>query len=110
MAVDDNAATFWASRYDTSDPVEYVIDFGEVHKLASVELSWEFPAKAFTVSVSADGEHFTEAYATDANVLKYSSVSLGSASARKLRIAMHEALSIKCSHTPIWGLCFFEVV
>jgi len=90
MAVDDSAATFWASKFDSSEPVEYVIDFGEVHKLASVELSWEFPAKAFTVSLSADGEHFTEAFATDANVLKYSKVSLGSAPARKLRIAMHE--------------------
>jgi hypothetical protein len=92
MAVDDSAATFWASKFDdTKDPVEYVIDFGEVQKLHSVELSWEFPARAFSVSLSTDGDHFTEAFATDANVLKSSQVMLGSTPARKMRIVMYEA-------------------
>ena len=105
MAVDDNAETFWASKFDdTSSPVEYVIDFGEVRALASVEVSWEFPAKAFTVSLSADGEHFSEAFATDANVLKYSKVLLGSAHAQKLRISMQEVLLILMCSYRVWKL------
>jgi hypothetical protein len=54
-------------------------------------LSWEFPARAFSVSLSADGQHFQEAFATDANVVTSSQVPLGNADARILRIVMHEA-------------------
>ena len=91
MAVDDSAATFWASKFDdTKDPVEYVIDLGDTQRLHSVELSWEFPARSFSVSLSTDGEHFSEAFATDANVLRTTRVPLGSSSAQKLRIAMYE--------------------
>ena len=96
MAVDDDADTYWASKFDdTKAPVEYVVDFGEVQKLSSMELSWEFPAKSFAVSASLDGEHFTDVYATDANVLKNSRISLGGASARKLRISMLEVRGLR---------------
>jgi hypothetical protein len=91
MAVDASAATFWASKFDdVKEPVDFVIDVGEVQRLHSVELSWEFPARAFSVSLSKDGEHFSEAFATDANVLKTTRINLGSAPARKLRITMSE--------------------
>ena len=91
MAVDDDAATFWASKFDdTAKPVDYIIDLGDAQTLASIDIAWQFPAKAFTVSVSADGSHFSEVYATDANVLKASSISLGSALAKKLRVSMIE--------------------
>ena len=91
MAVDDDADTYWASRFDdTKAPVEYVIDLGEAQKLQSIELSWEFPARAFAVASSVDGEHFADVFATDANVLKSSRVSLGGTLARKLRISMFE--------------------
>lgn len=96
MAVDDDADTYWASKFDdTKAPVEYVVDFGEVQKLSSMELSWEFPARSFAVSASLDGEHFTDVYATDANVLKNSRISLGGASARKLRISMLEVRGLR---------------
>ena len=95
MAVDDDADTYWASKFDdTKAPVEYVIDFGDAQKLQSIELSWEFPARAFAVASSVDGEHFTDVYATDANVLKSSRVSLGGVLARKLRISMFEVCAI----------------
>ena len=91
MAVDDNAATYWASKFDdTSSPVEYVIDFGESQKLHSIELAWEFPARNFAIAYSVDGVHFTDVYATDANVLKTSRIALGHVVARKLRISMTE--------------------
>ena len=93
MAVDDSLGSFWASSFDdTREAVEFVIDFGEVHALASLEVAWEFPAKSFSISVSEDGEHYSEVYATDVNVLQSSKVPLGSSSARKLRIAMREVL------------------
>ena len=83
--------TFWASQFDaTEDPIEFVIDFGETKKLHSAELSWEFPAKTFSVSLSADGEHYAEAFGTDTNVLRATRVALNGRGARKLRIAMHE--------------------
>ena len=91
MAVDDNMDTFWASRFDeTNDPVEFVIDLGEVQRLSSMEIAWEFPAQAFGVALSQDGEHYDEAFETDANVLKTSQVSLGMKAARKVRITMGE--------------------
>ena len=96
MAVDDDADTYWASKFDdTNTPVEYVIDFGEVQKLSSMELSWEFPARSFAVAASVDGEHFTDVYATDANVVKSSRISLGGAAARRLRISMLEVRGLR---------------
>ena len=91
MAVDDDPDTYWASKFDdTAGPVELLIDLGAAHKLHAIELSWEFPAKAFTVASSVDGEHFTDLYATDANVLRSSRISLGNVLTRKLRISMTE--------------------
>ena len=73
MAVDDNMNTFWASKFDeTSDPVEFVIDLGDVQRLSSIEISWEFPAKSFAVALSQDGVHYGEAFETDANILRTS--------------------------------------
>ena len=96
MAVDDDADTYWASKFDdTNTPVEYVIDFGEVQKLSSMELSWEFPARSFAVAASVDGEHFTDVYATDANVVKSSRISLDGAAARRLRISMLEVRGLR---------------
>jgi len=109
MAVDGNAGTFWASKFDdTNEPVEFVLDLGEAHKLHSIDLSWEFPARAFSVSLSADGQHFQEAFATDANVVTSSQVPLGNVDARILRIVMHEArFKIKRCHKLI-GITFFQ--
>ena len=91
MAVDDNDGTYWASKFnETSSPVEFVIDFGKLQKLHSIDLSWEFPARSFAIASSADGIHFTDVYATDANVLQTSRVALGHVVARKLRISMTE--------------------
>ena len=91
MAVDDDVDTYWASKFDELDsPVEYVIDFGEEHKLQSVEVVWEFPARAFAIAASADGARFSDVFATDANVLHTSRISLGHVVARKLRISLVE--------------------
>ena len=91
MAVDDNGDTYWASKFDELDPlVEYVIDFGNEHKFQSMEIVWEFPARAFVIAASIDGARFTDLFATDANVLHTSRISLGHVVARKLRISLVE--------------------
>ena len=99
MAVDNSEDTFWASQFDTESPIEYTIDFGEIKRLHTAELSWEFPAKSFSVSVSADGEHFTEVFATDTNVLRTLRIALSGSGtpARKIRIIMYEVRAFICT-------------
>jgi len=60
--------------------------------LSDVQIEWEFPAKAFTVSVSTDGVKWSEVYATDSNILSSSSIALGAVDAAKVRVVMREAL------------------
>ena len=67
------------------------LDLGSVHQLQSVNVDWEFPPKSFTVGLSEDGVKWTEAFATDSNVLASTSLPLGLAAASQLRIVMHEA-------------------
>ena len=56
-AVDLNEASYWASKFDEAGPVELSIDLGSERQLTAMQISWEFPAKAFAVSLSVDGEH-----------------------------------------------------
>ena len=91
MAVDGQMKTFWASKFDdTTEPVEFLVDLGIVHNLKNMDIFWEFPARSFSVSLSTDGEHFNEVFATDANVLVTSRVALGGNNARKVCILMKE--------------------
>jgi hypothetical protein len=83
-----------ASALDPEGPVTITIDLGGPKKLSAAEIVWEFPAKAFTMSVSTDGTKWSEVYATDSNVLTSLNVALGSISATKVRVVMHEARSI----------------
>ena len=76
---------------DPEGPVSITVDLGGEKKLRSAEIQWEFPAKAFSITTSTDGVKWSEVYATDSNVLSSSSIALGSASASKVRIVMHEA-------------------
>ena len=75
---------------DTKGPIEFIIEFGEEQQLQFIEIEWEFPARGFAVSLSVDGDHFNEAFATDANILEHFRSGLGSKVARKLRITMYE--------------------
>ena len=94
MALDGRPNTFWASKFgDTGEPVEFLVDLGSSQTVQFLEISWEFVARAFSVSLSADGEHFTEVFATDTNVVPTSRVMLGGGSARKVRIVMREVTS-----------------
>ena len=44
---------------DPAGPVAVTVDLGGQRKLNAVDIQWEFPAKAFTVSVSTDGEEWS---------------------------------------------------
>ena len=60
--------------------------------MSVAEIVGEFLAMAFTVSVSTDWVKWSEVYATDSNVWWTSTdIPLGSISAWKLRVLMHEA-------------------
>ena len=91
MAMDGQMNTFWASKFDdTAEPVEFLIDLGGIFNVDHMEIFWEFPARAFSVLLSSDGEHFSEVFATSANVVATSHLSVGGKSARKVRIIMTE--------------------
>jgi len=91
MAVDGNAASYWASKLDdVKEPVTFSIDLGETEILDSMEIDFEFPAKSFAVSLSTDGTHFIESFSTDVNVLKTTRIPLGGKIASKAKLIMHE--------------------
>ena len=98
MAVDGQINTFWASKFDdTAEPVEFLVDLGATFNVQHMEILWEFPARAFFVLLSSDGENFLEVFATSANVMPTSSLPLGAQSARKVRIMMTEVW-LRASH------------
>ena len=80
-----------ASALDPEGPVSITVDLGGEKKLSAAEIQWEFPAKAFSITTSTDGVKWSEVFATDSNVLSSTTIALGSASASKVRIVMHEA-------------------
>lgn len=91
MAVDGSSNTFWASALDAEGPVEMTVDVGSVRKVSSVQIDWEFPAKAYTLSVSTDGVKWSEVHSTDSNVLHSNRIALGSVPASKVKLIMHQA-------------------
>jgi len=89
-AVDMNEASYWASRFDETSPVTLSIDLGGEHSLEALKISWVFPARAFTVSMSGDGEHWSEVFATSVNVENTTTIRLGSKRASKVKVVMQE--------------------
>jgi len=90
-----------ASALDPTEPVTLTVDLGAAQKLTSLALAWEFPAKAFAVSVSSDGLKWTEVFATDSNLLASTEVSLGAVTATKVRVIMHEVTLAPAKHDRI---------
>ena len=89
MAVDGVASTYWASSFtDAGEIVEFVVDFGSPTSLLMADISWEFAAQAFSISVSTDGKRWGDVFSTNVNVLNRTRVPLGPSVATKLKIAM----------------------
>ena len=74
------------------------VDIGSTRKVSSVQIDWEFPAKAYTLSVSVDGVKWSEVQSTDSNVLHSNHIASGAVPASKVRLIMHQVRR----H---WGLC-----
>ena len=83
---------FQASALDPEGPVEMTVDVGSTRKLSAVHIEWEFPAKAYALSVSVDGVKWSEVHSTDSNVLQSNRIALGSVPASKVKLIMHQAL------------------
>jgi len=90
-AVDLNEASYWASKFDEAGPVELSIDLGSERQLTAMQISWEFPAKAFAVSLSVDGEHWSEVFATSVNLESLTTIALQGDRASKVKLVMQEA-------------------
>jgi len=73
---DNDEATYWASEFDPKDPVSVKLDLGASKRVQALEIVWEFPPKAFTVSVS-DGAGSEQVFATSSNVLPEIRIALG---------------------------------
>ena len=93
---------------DPTEPVALTVDLGGVHKLETLAIAWEFPAKSFVVSVSSDGVKWTEVFATDSNILASTKISLGSVAASKARVVMHEARNAHFLHSCACHHAFFD--
>jgi len=89
-AVDMDEASYWASKFDEASPVTLSIDLGGEHSLEALKISWVFPAKAFTIALSGDGEHWKEVFATSVNVENSTTISFGSKRASKVKVVMQE--------------------
>lgn len=80
-----------ASALDPSESVALTVDFGTPKKIQHISIQWEYLAKSFTVSLTADGVKWQEVFATDSNVLGITNVPTGLMKATKARVVMQEA-------------------
>jgi len=95
MAVDGDEASFWKSDANSENPTqEFIVDFGGVRKLGSMEIAWEYPASSFSIQISKDGSSWTSVYSTDVNNLFATKAYLGYASASKAKIVLKKAHSL----------------
>ena len=90
-AVDLDEATYWASKLDEPGPIDLSVDLGSARHLEMMRISWVFPAKAFAVSLSTDGEQWSEVFTTSTNAENSTVIALGGQRASKVRLVMKEA-------------------
>lgn len=93
-ACDDDGASYWASKFDVSEPVTFEINLGSLQTVTSVIVDFEYVAQKFAVFVSADGTHWAETYSTDANILKHVSVPVGGALVSSVKLVLQKAHSV----------------
>lgn len=82
---------------DPAGPVSVIVDLGVEKVVEAIVIRWEFLAKSFTVSVSTDGAEWSEVHSTDSNILSSSRIALGSTTAAKIKVVMHEASGLHAS-------------
>jgi len=87
---DSDAESFWASKFDETDPVVFTLNFGEKRFVDKVSIEWEFPPLSYSVATSADGSTWDEVFENTANVLNISRIALGMKVASWLKIVMRK--------------------
>lgn len=111
-ACDDDGASYWASKFDVSDPVTFEINLGSPHTVTSINVDFEHVAQGFSVFVTSDGAHWAETYSTDANVLKHVSVPGGGSVVSSVKLVLrkpHAVLGTLGGHS-IYGIRFIAVL
>jgi len=86
MSVDGHA-TYWASSFDPVLPVELSVELGSATPLQEASIDWEYPAKAFSISASTDGNQWNEVYSTDVNNLHRTRIPLGGILASRVKVS-----------------------
>jgi len=82
--------SYWASQLGGVSPVEFVVDLGSATALDAAEITWEYPAKSFSVMVD-NGGSWSEVFSTSINSLQKTHIPLGSSLASKVKITMLES-------------------
>merc|ERR1712051_765531 len=105
-AVDTDDATFWASKPNEANPVDFTVDLGEKRGISLLKITWEFPAVSFAVAASVDGQHWTEVFSTTVNMVNVTQVPLGQTVASKVRVTMRKPHPIygKFSGQSVYGI------
>jgi len=93
-AVDQNEASYWASGLDENGPVEFILDLGSTASVENIIISWEYPAKSFSLALSSDGMRWNQVFETTVNAITSTFVPVGGKLASKLKIVMKEPHSI----------------
>jgi len=105
MAV-DGRATYWASKLDPALPVEFSVELGQSATLGTASIQWEYPAKSFSLLLSADGTHWEEVASTTDNNVALTQVALGGKSANQAKVVLREAHPV---HGNIRGHSIFGI-
>ncbi len=88
-AVDGDPTTRWSSEF--ADPQWLELDLGKPQTFSRVELQWEVACgKAYTLSVSDDGQDWKQAYATSASPGGLEKISFAPVTGRYLRFDFTE--------------------
>ncbi len=91
MAVDGDASTFWASRFDEVSPVTITIDTGLAQHVDRADVSWAYVPKSFAFAISEGGNEFVTVFRTDSNNLNSTVINLAGRKVQKARIVMSQA-------------------
>jgi len=89
-AIDSDAASFWASKFDESTPVTLSLDLGESRNIDQVQVEWAYPPLSFSIETSVDGLTWVEVFETSVNMVSVSRVDAGLVVASRVRIVMRE--------------------
>lgn len=91
LACDGISSSYWASKLGVAEQVNFVVELGSMEQIAKVVLDFEFVPKSFALLLSADGQHWQEAFSTDANVLRKVSLPVGNQLASTVKLEMRAA-------------------